>query len=146
MNFEEMPQVQAWASDVGTVNLKTFLLANVSVSEAFSLAEILYPAFVEYEGCVILGFAFDETGVRSWLDHFKGNRKSVEAMVNHLHLWDVFAAGSDVENAALSDLASRIGQVWENMARSRFPGREFVAEVSDGSDDYGPTVSLHSVQ
>jgi hypothetical protein len=145
VKLSDMPQVKAWTADVGVYDFKTFILSSVSVAEAFSVATLIWPRFVEYKECVFLDFAFDEAGVDAWIKECNGDCKSVEAMVNHIHLWDYFAANSEIENEALGEVVARMAEAWRFAVKMQYPSRNFVVEVSVGVDnDYGPTLTLHS--
>ncbi|WP_346113353.1 hypothetical protein [Nonomuraea maheshkhaliensis] len=133
-----------WTADVGFFDLRTFILSNVSVAEAFSVATLLCPRFIEYRDCVFLEFAFEENSVNSWFNELKGDRAKVEAVVNHVHLWDFFAPASEADNEALQDFAARMAETWRHSARKQFPQRKFVVEANDGLNDYGPTVVIYS--
>ncbi len=144
MNLTALSQVREWAGGTADFNPAAFVMYNVSVAEAAVLSTLLWPDFVEYDGCVLLAFKFDEAGVSNWLDHLEGDRRAVEAVVNHVHLWDVLAAKAPEEYAALSALAGRIAPMWRAAARAAFPEREFDITVTDDPDDYGPTVTFAS--
>lgn len=145
MNLTALPQVREWAGGTADFNPAAFVMHTVSVAEAAVLSTLLWPDFVEYDGCVLLAFKFDEAGVGNWLDHLKGDRRAVEAVVNHVHLWDVLAPKTPEEYAALSALAGRIVPMSRAAARAAFPEREFDITDPDDPDDYGPTITFTSV-
>lgn len=144
MELNDLPEVRAWVAEVGNFDLRTFMLSSVSIAEAYSVAMLVSPEFVEYRDCVFLGFAFDASGVDVWIERLGGDRKSVEAMVNHVHLWDFFSPRSEIENEALVQLARRMANSWKCSARLQFHEKEFVVEFNDGADDYGPTLAIHT--
>ncbi|MFB6722390.1 hypothetical protein ACFCV3_19595 [Kribbella sp. NPDC056345] len=144
MNLSGLPQVDDWVADFGDFGFRTFVLANVSIAEACSVATLLSPDFIEYNGCVVLEFVFDTGGIDAWIERFEGDRKAVEGVVNHIHLWDLFKPKSETESVALVQLAQQMAISWKVAAASQFPGRDFVVESSDGSDDYGPTVTIRT--
>lgn len=120
-------------------------MANVTVSEAAVLSTILWPDFVEFQGCVFLDFKFDEEGVNGWLSQLKGDLRAVEAVVNQVHLWDVLAPASPEEYEVLPRLAGKVSDMWRAAARLAFPGREFQISVADDPEEYGPTLTLMSI-
>ncbi|WP_181770925.1 hypothetical protein [Amycolatopsis pittospori] len=144
MELNGLPQVDAWCADLGSFDLRTFMLSNVSIAEACSVIALMSPGFVEYRGCIFLDFVFDASGVDAWIDRFDGVEQSVESAVNHVHLWDFFSPKSEAENDALVELAHRMVESWKSSALMQFPGREFVVQFSDGSDDYGPTLVIYA--
>jgi hypothetical protein len=144
LNLSRLPQVQAWSAGSQDFSPSGFMMANVTVSEAAVLSTIFWPDFVEFQGCVFLDFKFDEKGVNNWLDQLKGDLRAVEAVVNQVHLWDVFAPTSPEEYEVLSQLAGRVSDMWRAAARLAFPDREFQISVTDDPEEYGPTLTLMS--
>ncbi|REE98743.1 hypothetical protein [Thermomonospora umbrina] len=142
MDLNGIREVRAWIAEVGPFDLRTFMLSNVSIAEAGAVAMLVLPRFIEYRGCVLLDFTFDEAGVDLWLERLQGERKAVEAMVNHVHLWDFFAPRAEAENEVLKDLGRRMVASWEAMALLQFPQKSFTVKFDDGSNDYGPTLAI----
>lgn len=145
MDLRRLPQLNGWLSDSEVFDPKTFMLANVTVGEVAVISSFFWPEFAEYRGCVFLGFVFDSATIDLWYNRFRGDTEAIEAMVNHIHLWDYLAPKNDAERTALSEVAVRVSQMWRAALRAAFPGREFSISVTDDPDDYGPTVSFHSV-
>jgi hypothetical protein len=143
VDLSKLPQLEGWIAG-GAADPRAFLLANVTVGEAAALSLLFWPAFTEYRDCVFLSFLFERHSVDRWFDELKGDKSAVESVVNHVHLWDVFAPKSEDEYAILSGIAPRIGEMWLAALKHQFPGREFVISVADESVDYGPTISFRS--
>jgi hypothetical protein len=61
--------------------------------------------------------------------------------MNHVHLWDYFDYGDETEELGIESLASRMASGWASTATARFPDRRYISEVTD---EYGPTVVMHS--
>jgi hypothetical protein len=144
MNPLELPQLREWIGKDGEFDPRGFVLANITVAEAKSLSMLLWPEFVEYRGHVFLKFLFDEQGVEAWIAKLGDDRKAVESVVNHLHLWDVFAPGSEEERRAVSALCSDMAEMWRAAVSRYFPGRDFLVTLADEPDEYGPTLVLAS--
>lgn len=140
-----LPQLMEWVVDKYGYSLQDFMAANVTVADATALMALYWPKFVEYQGCVFLGFKFSPEGVDQWLERLPGDLGAVESVVNHVHLWDHFTLTSDAEYAALSELAAQIAIIWRSAARQAFPEREFDISVADGTGGDGPTISLVSI-
>ncbi|MGV9600756.1 hypothetical protein ACWDR1_29255 [Streptosporangium sandarakinum] len=144
MDPRDLEQVRSWILDRGDFDPRAFILSNISVAEAATLSTLFWPEFIEYRGYIFLKLAFTEDGAQSWIAEFKGDRKSVESMLNHIHLWDFFAPATESEYSAISNMAVRMAEMWKCAVRARFPGQEFVVSISDDPEDYGPTLSIHS--
>ena len=145
LDFSGLPQVQAWSAGDEDFSLSGFVMANVTVAEAAVLSALFWPDFVEFQGCVFLDFKFEEKGVNSWLDRLKSDLRAVEAVVNQVHLWDMFAPTSPEEYKVLSQLAGRVSDIWRAAVRHAFPDREFLVSVADDPEEYGPTLTLTQV-
>lgn len=144
MDLSKLPQLEGWMRPGEEFDPRTFLLATVTVGEAAAISTLFWPEFVEYRDGVFLKFLFEQRGVDIWVDELKGDMSAVESVVNHVHLWDVFAPKSEVEYAVLAELAPRLAAMWRAALNSSFPAREFVVSVTDASEDYGPTLSIRS--
>ncbi|MET9411550.1 hypothetical protein ABZX90_38275 [Streptomyces sp. NPDC002935] len=145
MDPKGLPQLTEWVVDKRGYSLQGFMAANVTVADATALMALYWPKFVEYQGCVFLGFKFSPEGVDRWLERLPGDLRAVESVVNHVHLWDYFTLTSDAEYAALPELAADIAVIWQSAARQAFPEREFDISVSDSAGGNGPTISLVSI-
>ncbi|MGH7511174.1 MAG: hypothetical protein ACREMZ_17175 [Gemmatimonadales bacterium] len=144
MDLSKLPQLEGWIKAGEEFDPRTFLLATVTVGEAAAMSTLFWPEFVEYRDGVFLKFLFERSGVDVWFDELKGDRSAVEGVVNHVHLWDVFAPRSEVEYAVLGDVVPRLAAMWRAALKVSFPKREFVVSVVDPSEDYGPTISIRS--
>ncbi|WP_322749977.1 MULTISPECIES: hypothetical protein [unclassified Frankia] len=146
MDLMKIPQVRDWTSGGSEFDPRAFVLSNVTVAEAVAVSMILWPEFIEYRGCLFLKFLFDEQGVDTWFEQLQGDRRSIEAVVNHLHLWDVLAPGCDVEYDVLGDFANRIAEMWRAVVRVCFPSRSFIVETRNDTKEYGSTLVFYSVE
>lgn len=145
MDLSKLPQLESWIRAGEAFDPRTFLQSTATVGEAAAMSMLFWPEFTEYRNGVFLGFLFERRGVDVWFDEFKGDKSAVEGVVNHVHLWDVFAPKLEAEYAVLVELAPRIAAMWRAALKSAFPTREFVVSVADASEDYGPTISIRSV-
>ena len=124
---------------------RNFLSETTTVAEASSVLMIVFPELVEYREGVFLKFAFSPANVDVWLNELGDDVSAAEAVVNHVHLWDVFSPNEEREYAALSEFAHRMAQIWRACLRETFPNRQFEVTVSDDPSDYGTTVTFASV-
>lgn len=145
MDLSKLPQLEGWMTDGENFDPRTFLLSSVTVGEAAAMSLLFWPEFTEYRGCVFLTFLFDAQAIDNWFGEFKEDGRAVEAVVNHVHLWDVFAPKTEAEYALLSELGPRLGEMWKAALKLSFPTREFAVSVTDEANDYGPTVSFCSI-
>ena len=112
---------------------------------AFAFGRLFWPEFVEIEGCILLAAKYDSENFRRWFDHFGGDRSSTEAMINHLHLYDLClndATRADEDLPALEDLAHRLMKCWQSALNECDSNRRFVFEFATEPDEYGPTITF----
>lgn len=120
-----------------------FMTIMVTPAVAASVLKFAFPSFVEYRDAVFLELAFRQDTVDLWFERLR-DASAVEQMVNHIHLWDVFAAGKAGEDDAVR-LVEPLAACWEAALSSAFPGRCFSVEaIADG--DYGPELTFSSVR
>lgn len=124
-------------------------LSEVSLAKAVAAGRLIWPEFVEYRGGVFLISRFAEANVDQWWLSLDGELSGIEMMVNHTHLWEIFAVPtegfSEEEERALLELASVMQQSWAAALSLAFPNREFEVFMDDGPDEYGPTVTFCTV-
>jgi len=144
VDLSKIPQLDGWIADGGDFDPRTFLLSSVTIGEAAAMSLLLWPEFTEYRSCVFLRFLFDTQAIDKWFGELKGDGRAVESVVNHLHLWDVFAPKTEPEYVLVSELAPKLGEMWMAALKRTFSSREFVVSVTSEANDYGPTVSFRS--
>jgi hypothetical protein len=122
-----------------------FLDHFIGAEAAIVLARLFWPEFVEHRGGVFLDFQFDEANVDNWVASLDGDALQAERVVNHTHLWDMFYRTSeDVPPRALTELGEILCRCWRHAAEEAFPDREFIVELENEPDDYGPTLYLYT--
>lgn len=139
-----MRPLKEWMDGDDFFNPLSFLRATSSVAELAAILAVVWPEFVTYRGCVFLAWKFDEANADTWFEELDGRTAEIEAVVNHVHLWDGFSAQEAEDRAALPALAVTIRQLWESAVRKAFPDRRFEVLLADEPDDYGPTLTLRS--
>ena len=148
MNFDPMQLRKAteWrASFQGAPRLLDYLGEEGGPTLALAFAALFWPTFVEVRGCVLLSDRYEDRNFEEWWQELAGDCRAIEAVANHLHLWDVFDPDDEhVPPEALNHLAEVLGRTWRCALAEQFPDRRFEVEVSDEPYDYGPTVTARS--
>jgi hypothetical protein len=114
---------------------------------ALAAAWLFCPETVEYQACTFLKHRFDKSNVDEWFTVLGGATQQVEAKVNHVELWGMFANTNLTDENQLGEelpqLAIAIGECWQGVLSARYPDRTVTVEVSDEEDGaYGPTVTF----
>ncbi|MGX5681484.1 hypothetical protein [Schumannella luteola] len=149
--LDKLPEIATWmAGWQPGVDSLDFLGQNVSIAKAVALLRLYWPEFVEDRGGVFVSSGYSRRGLDEWMVELEGDMPRIEHVMNHVHLWDVFAAelpddGTGVVyGPALKELGQLLAESWRAALRLAFPDRSFVVEYSDDPSDYGPTVSFWS--
>jgi hypothetical protein len=140
--FDSIPAVHEWNNVTGARHgVANFVGNSVHPEVLLAASYLLWPTFVEVAGCVVRADCDGAANVDAWLSSLDGDVARTEAVVNHLHLWDVFAQYED-SKALLSELADVLVDLWDAALRRAFPQRTFEV-VRD--DHYGPGLTFSSV-
>jgi hypothetical protein len=115
----------------------------VSAEEAIHLARHVAPEWIEERGCVLRKAAFSPANFEEWWETTGGDVVRVEAVINHVHLWDLLPATGEGDFGELWELGEVMVVAWKAGLAQAFPDRAFDVVLSD---DYGPTVSVVSAR
>ena len=117
--------LESWVSCVGNFNL------------AVGYLSVFWPEFAEFEG-YILGKGFSEDSLRGFERSCAEDRKSVEAVMNHLHIADLQHYGcEDLSKDKVILLGVRLKEIYEAKLRWQFPNKPCTVSFyePDDSDD-----------
>lgn len=138
--------VRAWSAGFGGhLDALDYLGQVVGPTGAVAAIDLFWPRFVEVRGCVLRARAYSAERFEEWWSSLEGDTRRIEAVVSHLHLWDVFDDPGSVPPEALRRLADVLAHTWRAALAQQFPGRAFDVTVSDEQDgEHGPTLSVIS--
>lgn len=144
---------QTWKSRrPASTSLWDYVSAEVSILASAALCSVLWPTFCEVGDCILLADNASRTDVEKWIREHHDHSK-VEAIVNHVHLYDLFDAGSSDETLnedrtlETLDMVGRVMQkMWKAALQDAFPQLRFAVEYSNHPDDYGPTITFYRVR
>lgn len=101
-------------------------------THAIAYLTLFWPEFIEYEGCVFIGREPPET-YQEWKEKFKGNVKSIEEMLNHHHLFDVFGLKQGTPEQILF-LGRKLKELWFLKLTRDYPDKKFIVELDKKFD------------
>lgn len=119
------------------------LRADFDLAAAFT--KLFWPDFVEADGCILLKEHYDAENFRYWLARYNGDGRATEAMINHLHIRDLFLnSPTDVEypEQLHEYLVNALMFGWKQALATRFPNKQFVFTIRH---NYGPEISFQQV-
>lgn len=111
-------------------------------------ATLLWPDWVEIEGCAVRRDVADVQNVRRWLAAEGGSVPRAEWVLNHVHLYDEVERGwnepQQLVDQRLIEVAERLAAAWRASLATAFPSRRFRVEIANPDEDYGPTIYAFS--
>jgi hypothetical protein len=137
---ELIPELKGWNSGKG-VDLETWIGCEGDHKHLIGYARLLWPDFVEHDGCVFLGDPIDEESERNyqgWLARTNGDKKRVEAVMNHQHILDIFSRSH--HERPTREVIVYIGRLMKDIYQTKlhrdFSDRTFTVEFTeDGVQD-----------
>lgn len=143
---ELVPETQHWNQGTG-IDLRAWAAYAGNIELAIAMGELFWPEFVEFDDCVFRDYSHKQPDwgwYEKTLRSLDGNRRSVEALRNHVHIWDVFVRKAG-ESAPTRDqclyLARLLREMWEAKLLFEFPARhvQVVVNENDPEGDFQVT-------
>lgn len=120
-------------ADGKPVSIETWLSGIGRYDHAIGYASLFWPSFVEIEGCVLLGTekpaAFD-----AFMKQANGDKRRVEAVLNHRHLCDLFSCAPTANDAQILWLGRKLREMWASKLQRDFPEQHFVVSFQEEFD------------
>jgi hypothetical protein len=125
VDFSDLiPELKAWNNGKG-IDIDDWISCEGDHKRLIGCARILWPDFVEHDGCIFRGDAIDEENYRAFLKQTKGDKTRVEAVMNHQHIVDLFSRShheSPTREVVLY-LGRLMKEIWQVKLNHDFPGR-----------------------
>lgn len=121
-------ELQAWNNGAG-IDLESWVGCSGNFSLAVGYATIFWPELTRFEG-YILRKGFSEPALRGFEQCEGATRKSVEWVMNHLHIADIQHAGcEDITQDKLVALGTALKEIYEAKLKWQFPESPCVVEL-----------------
>jgi len=139
-DFRELiPELKKWNRGGKGIDLETWISCEGDHKHLIGYARILWPDFVEHDGCIFLGESLDETSYRAWLAQTKGDKKKVEVVMNHRHILHLFSRSH--HEPPSPEVVLHVGRLMRDILQAKlnrdFPGRKVTVTFGeDGVDDF----------
>lgn len=130
-------ELAAWNNGAG-IDLESWVGCEGRFALAVGYAAMLWPEFVEFDG-YILRKGFSEEHLRGFESQPGSTPRSVEWVMNHLHLQDIQYVGcKDISQDKLIALGNVLKEIYQAKLQWQFPDRPCVVEfhVPDDSTDF----------
>jgi hypothetical protein len=126
------PELAAWNNGAG-VDLQTWVECLGTYSMAVGYTTIFWPEFVECEGYLLID-GFSQDALRGFEQQRGSTRKSVESVMNHLHVADLHCGATDLSRDKVVHLGTVLKEIYETKLKDRFPNRPCTVEFFTPAD------------
>ena len=98
-------------------------------------ARILWPEFIEREGCIFLGgsLANQDENYDGWVKRAREDRKAAEATANHMHILHLFATERPTRDLVLY-VGRLLKEIWKVKLDRDFPDRRITVFFPEQDD------------
>ncbi|HXZ32644.1 MAG TPA: hypothetical protein VEH30_10215 [Terriglobales bacterium] len=137
LDFKKLiPELEAWNNGKG-IDVEDWIACEGDHKHLVGYARILWPDFVEHDGCIFLGSRIDAENYDAFLAQSKGDKKAVEAVMNHQHIVDLFSRShhESPTREVVVYLGRLMREIWQTKLNHDFPGRSIT--VSFPEDNIG---------
>ena len=118
-----IPELPLWNNSEG-IDAEGWLSCMGSYELAVAYAEFFWPQFLEHDGCVFRG-TVDEKNYQDWIEYTKGKKTSVEAVINHVHIVDIFPNAEKLPSKEqVLYLGRKLKAMWEAKLKQDFPDKK----------------------
>jgi hypothetical protein len=120
-------ELAPWNDGAG-IDLESWIGCEGRFALAVGYSSIFWPELVEFEGYV-LRKGFTEAALRGFEKQKGSTRKSVERVMNHLHIADIQHGGcADISEDKLIYLGHILREIYEAKLKLQFPDRPCIVE------------------
>jgi len=138
---EHLPRLSEWQSLVERpFSLSDLLKQDGNLDLAVAFAQLFWPTFTEIDGCILRKEQYDPDSFQSWMHSTNGDRRQIESVLNHLHIYDLFQNDREYSLEVYEYVAEILRRTWRAALSEQFPDRRFIFHYATEPDDYGPTI------
>ena len=127
-----VPEMKGWNNGKG-IDIDSWIQCMANHKVLVGCSRILWPSFIEHDGCILLGDSVDEANYQAFLKSAVGNKKTVEATMNHQHVLHLFATELPTRDLVLY-VGRLMRQIWQVKLAHDFPGREITVSFPEEDD------------
>ncbi len=134
-SFSELiPELARWNEGRG-IDVRDWICCVGSFEHLIGYFELLWPIFVEHEGCVFRE-GFSEESFEGFMNQTAGDKKSVEVVMNHIHIVDSFGdLDLDPTREQVLHIGRKLKDIWSCKLDRDFPDRDFVVSFPEEPAD-----------
>jgi hypothetical protein len=136
VDFNELiPELAEWNNGKG-IDIDGWICGVGSFEHAIGYTRLFWPEFVEHEGCVFVA-GFSVESYEGFLEQTKGDKRAVEAVMNHRHILTLFGdVDLDPTEEQIVYFGRRLREIWQAKLDRDFPERKIVVRFfEEGCED-----------
>jgi hypothetical protein len=127
-----VPELRLWDNGAG-IDIDTWIACVCTPEQAIGYGRLFWPAFVSHDGCVFRANMFDLKNYSNWMGQLKGDRRAVQAVMNHLHLGTFLAdEGHDPTHEQVMYLGNLLKETWSAKLGLDYPGQAVMVTFAGG--------------
>lgn len=120
-----------------TISLWSFVNFKGSMELGYAFASLFWPELIEFQGGIFVAEQFREDSFDQWMQSLDGSLTKVEAVMNHLHVNDLFLNTPSDDNLPSSvnmRFAASLAGCWRAAAATQFPDLPIQVECDTDID------------
>ena len=129
-----IPELAGWNDGAG-ITIPAWISGIGRFDHALGYVSIFWPDFVQYQCCILRQLP-DSDNFQEWMKVMSGDIAKIEAMMNHVHILDLFVGSEYQPN---KPLLLKLGQVlkdmWSCKLAHEFPSMGFTVELDVEAED-----------
>jgi hypothetical protein len=127
-----IPELKNWNSGEG-IDIDGWISCEGDHKHLIGYARILWPDFIEHDGCIFLGDRISEESYQAFMAQTKGDKSAVEAVMNHQHIIDLFSRSQHERptRKVVLYLGRLLREIWQAKLSRDFPTRKITVTFLD---------------
>lgn len=130
-----IPELSRWNNGAG-IDVDGWICGSGTFQLAVGYSRIFWPKFIEFEGLILREGSFSAETVRGFTEQTKGDKPSVEAVINHIHIETIHGGADDVSRERLVFLGNLLKDIYSVKLAHDFPSRVFEVLFDDSFKEY----------
>jgi hypothetical protein len=126
-----IPELKNWNGSAG-IDVKSWIGCVGNYQLAIGYSTIFRPRFVAFENYV-LREGFSVEGLRECEKSYSFERRTIEGLLNHLHIADIHASADDITKDQVVYLGRTLRDIYRLKLQAQFSDRQFEV-IFEGGD------------
>ena len=127
---ELIPDLRKWNDGRG-ISVEDWVQLVGNFEHAIAYSTLFWPEFQLHDGCVFFA-GLDEANYQKWLKTTNGNKTSVQAVMNHRHILDLFPyAEPEPTQEQIIFLGRKLKDMWQTKLNRDFPDQQITVSFPE---------------